>query len=286
MSGIVNTEQADHWSGKAGEVWVREQAMFDGLMAPVLDLLLDRAGLQAGDKVVDIGCGTGAGLIAEAKIVGEAGHVTGLDVSGPMLDLARQRLDAEGVANATCVLADAQVHPFGDMAADHLVSRFGVMFFDDPMAAFANMRGALKPGGRMTFVCWAGMAGNPWFRVPAEAAKSVVGAPPPQDPRAPGPMAFSEADYVRDILGQAGFDGIGLTTEEITLTPIGDLEQNATFAAREGPAGRIVKDMGGGREEYAAVAEKLRDALKEFEAPDGALRVPGRVHVVSASAGV
>lgn len=286
MSGIANTEQADHWSGKAGEVWVREQAMFDGLMAPVLDLLLDRAGLRAGDKVVDIGCGTGAGLIAEAKIVGEAGHVTGLDVSGPMLDLARQRLDAEGVANATCVLADAQVHPFGDMAADHLVSRFGVMFFADPVAAFANMRGALKPGGRMTFVCWAGMAGNPWFRVPAEAAKSVVGAPAPQDPRAPGPMAFSEADYVRNILDTAGFDGIGLTTEEITLTPIGDLEQNATFASREGPAGRIVKDMGGGREEYAAVAEKLRDALKGFEAPDGALRVPGRVHVVSASAGV
>ncbi|WP_428514608.1 class I SAM-dependent methyltransferase [Roseovarius sp.] len=285
MSGIVNTEQAEHWSGKAGEVWVREQAMFDGLMAPVLELLLDRAGLQAGDRVVDIGCGTGAGLIAEAKIVGEAGHVTGLDVSAPMLDLARQRLDAEGVANATCVLADAQVHPFGDMAADHLVSRFGVMFFADPVAAFANMRGALKPDGRMTFVCWAGMDGNPWFRVPAEAAKAVVGAPPPQDPRAPGPMAFSDADYVRGILESAGFDGIGLTTEEITLTPIGDLEQNATFASREGPAGRIVKDMGGGREEYAAVAQRLREALKEFETPDGALRIPGRVHVVSATAG-
>ncbi len=285
MSGIANTDQAEHWSGKAGEVWVREQAMFDGLMAPVLDLLLDRAGLQASDRVVDIGCGTGAGMIAAAQIVGDGGHVTGLDVSGPMLELAKERLQAAGVANATCLLADAQVHPFGDMAADHLVSRFGVMFFADPVAAFANMRGALKPGGRMTFVCWAGMDGNPWFRIPAEAAKAVVGAPPPQNPRAPGPMAFSEADYVRDILGQAGFEGIGLTTEEITLTPIGDLEQNATFASREGPAGRIVKDMGGGREGYAAVAQRLREALKAFETPDGALRIPGRVHVVSATAG-
>ncbi|MGK7651131.1 class I SAM-dependent methyltransferase [Roseovarius sp. B08] len=209
MSGIVNTEQAEHWSGKAGEVWVREQAMFDGLMAPVLDLLLDRAGLQASDRVVDIGCGTGAALIAAAQIVGEGGHVTGLDVSGPMLELARQRLGAEGVGNATCVLADAQVHPFGDMAADHVVSRFGVMFFDDPVAAFANLRTALKPDRRMTFVCWAGMEVNPWFRIPAEAAKSVVGAPPPQDARAPGPMAFSEADYVRDVLESAGFEGSG-----------------------------------------------------------------------------
>lgn len=284
MSGIVNTEQAEHWSGKAGEVWVREQAMFDGLMAPVLDLLLNRAGLQAGDRVVDIGCGTGAGLIAEAELVGEDGHVTGLDVSGPMLELAKERLSAAGVTNATFLLADAQSHEFGDMAADHLVSRFGVMFFADPVAAFANMRGALKPGGRMTFVCWAGMDGNPWFRVPAEAAKSVVGAPAPQDPRAPGPMAFSEASYVRGILDGAGFAGIGLTTEEITLTPVGDLEQNATFASREGPAGRIVKDMGGGRKEYAAVAQRLRTELKPYETPDGALRIPGRVHVVSATA--
>lgn len=285
MSGIVNTDQAEHWSGKAGEVWVREQAMFDGLMAPVLDLLLARAGLAHGDHVVDIGCGTGAGMIAEAGIVGESGHVTGLDVSMPMLELARQRLDAEGLANVTCLLADAQVHDFADMTAHHLVSRFGVMFFADPVAAFANMRTALKPGGRMTFVCWAGMAGNPWFRIPSEAAKTVVGAPPPQDPRAPGPMAFSEAGYVEGILESAGFDGIGLTTEEVILTPIGDLEQNATFASREGPAGRIVKDMGGGHAEYAAVAAKLRDALEKFETPDGALRIPGRVHVVSATAG-
>lgn len=280
---IANAEQAQHWSGASGEIWVAKQPIFDALMAPVLDLLMTHVALDRSARVVDIGCGTGASLLVAAQAVGPGGQITGLDVSQPMLDMARQRVVEAGVEHVRCILGDAQVYPFPPGEADHVLSRFGVMFFEDPVAAFANIAKALAKEGRLTFVCWAGMAANPWFRDPMEIAKSVVGAPPPSDPRAPGPMAFSETDYVVGILRRAGLGSIGIETIDLSLTPPGDLSEVVDFAASEGPAGRILREMGGTEKDVAAIKAQLNHRMAGYETPAG-LRVPALVHLVTARA--
>ncbi|MEL7258245.1 MAG: class I SAM-dependent methyltransferase, partial [Pseudomonadota bacterium] len=223
MSDIANKDQAEYWSGPSGEKWVQKQSMFDALMTPVLETLLARADVKSGQRILDVGCGTGASLLQLASVVGPSGHVTGVDVSTPMLAMARARIETAELDNVTYIEADAQVSDFGSMAVDHIVSRFGIMFFEDPYAAFANIATALAPGGKITFITWAGLPENPWFRLPIEFAKTRVGSPPPPDPRAPGPMAFSEQDYVKDILNQAGLRDVTAETVRLNLTPLGIL---------------------------------------------------------------
>ncbi len=283
MSAIANTDQAEYWSGPSGEKWVQKQEMFDALMTPVLKLLLDRVGMKSGQKVLDIGCGTGASLLQLAGVVGPSGHVTGVDVSTPMLAMARARVETAGLDNVTCIEADAQVYDFGSMAVDQIVSRFGVMFFEDPYAAFANIGKALAPGGTITFITWAGLPENPWFRLPIEFAKARVGSPPPPDPRAPGPMAFSEQDYVTDILTQAGFRNVTAETVRPNLTPLGSLSDVADFAGREGPASRIVNDMCGSDDDVLAIVSDLENAMRDFDTSDG-VRIPAKLNLFSASA--
>ncbi|WP_338549290.1 class I SAM-dependent methyltransferase [Roseovarius phycicola] len=283
MSKIANTDQAEYWSGPSGEKWVQKQDMFDALMTPVLEVLLARAGIKAGQKVLDIGCGTGASLLQLAGFVGPSGHVTGVDVSTPMLAMARARVETAELDNVTCIEADAQVYDFGSMAVDQIVSRFGVMFFEDPYAAFANIAKALAPGGKMTFITWAGLPENPWFRLPIEFAKARVGSPPPPDPRAPGPMAFSEQDYVTDILIQAGFRDVTAETVHPSLSPLGTLSDVADFAGREGPASRIVNDMGGSDDDVLAIVSDLENAMRDFDTSDG-VRVPAKLNLFSGSA--
>ena len=281
MTSIANTEQAEHWSGASGETWVAKQPLFDALMAPVLDLLMSHVALQLGARVIDIGCGTGASLLAAAHAVGPDGHVTGLDVSEPMLEHARARMTETSTTWVTCSLGDAQVHAFPPSSADHVISRFGVMFFEDPVAAFTNIATSLSDGGTLSFVCWAGLRDNPWFRDPMDAAKAIVGAPPAKDPRAPGPMAFSEPGYVNDILDAAGLQDIKIETHGLNLTPPGTLKEVVDFAASEGPAGRIVREMGGTPADVDAIKSRLTEQMAAYETPAG-LQVPARIHMVSA----
>lgn len=283
MIEIANKEQAEHWSGASGDTWVAKQPMFDALMAPVLDLLMAHAELRSGMRVIDIGCGTGASLLAAAQAVGPEGYVAGLDVSAPMLGLARERVAEAGASQIECVLGDAQVHAFATGACDHVISRFGVMFFSDPVAAFANIRSSLRPKGCLTFVCWAGLAGNPWFRDPIEVAISVVGAPPAADPRAPGPMAFSDPGYVEALLAEAGYEEIRVGTVDTNLTPTGTLSNVIEFAASEGPAARILREMGGTSDDVAEIKLRLSERMENYHSPDG-VRVPARLHLVSARA--
>lgn len=283
MTDVANVDQAAYWTDRAS-AWVRKQPLFDALLAPALDLVLARAALARGDRVLDIGCGTGASLLAAAAQVGEEGHVTGLDVSQPMLDLAHARVAEAGLGQVACRLGDAQVFEFRPGEADHVISRFGVMFFNDPIAAFANIASGLKPGGRLTFVAWGELMHNPWFRDLADAAKAVVGTPPHvPDPRAPGPMAFSDPDDIREILTGGGFEQISVETASPKLTPTGSLDDVARFAAGEGPVNRILDEMGGTEADRDAIFQRLRSVLAQY-ATGGSILVPSRLNLVSARA--
>ena len=200
-----NADQVAYWNGPAGQRWADRQAAQDVLLKPVADLVIDRAKLKPGERVIDVGCGSGATTIAFAREVAPSGHVLGVDISGPMLERARQSAPKD--LPIDFVLADATVYPFEPASFDVLASRFGVMFFADPALSFANMRKALRPSGRLAFACWREPRENPFFMAPLQAAYKHVPKLPQQGPEDPGPFAFASEARVRRILDAAGFTG-------------------------------------------------------------------------------
>lgn len=282
MTDRPNADQAEFWSGRAGNAWVARQAQFDGMMTPILDLLLDTAKPATGERVLDLGCGTGASLLRVAAAIGPQGHVTGVDISQPMLGLARHRVTEAGLDNVDILNADAQVHAL-DQGFDLALSRFGVMFFADPVAAFANIRAAMRPGGRLAFVTWAGMAANPWFKIPSEVAQAHLGPVPRPDPRAPGPMAFSESDYVLDILSRAGWGAAESRVVALDLTPPGTLADVADFMGREGPASRIVAHHEGTEADIDTIVAGIAARIHDHATAEG-VRIPARLNLFSAVA--
>ena len=170
----LHADQVEFWNGKAGGHWAEEQERIDAMLAPVLDMLIPQAKVKPGEAILDVGCGTGASSIELAKLVGPKGEVIGLDVSAPMLERARER--GKGIANLHFIHADAAMHSFTHPVADLLFSRFGVMFFGDPAAAFTNLKRALKPGARLAFACWRKIDENKWMQIPLHAAYEHVEA--------------------------------------------------------------------------------------------------------------
>ncbi len=192
-----NADQVAYWNGPAGQRWADRQAAQDVLLKPVADLVGDRAGFKPGERVIDVGCGSGATTIAFARKVAPSGHVLGVDVSGPMLERARQSAPKD--LPIDFVLADATVYPFDPASFDLLASRFGVMFFAEPALSFANMRKALRPSGRSAFACWREPRENPFFMAPLQAVYQHVPKLPQQGPDDPGPFAFASEARVRRI---------------------------------------------------------------------------------------
>ncbi len=203
-----NADQIAYWNGPAGQRWAGRQQVQDILLRPVADILIDRASPGIGERIIDVGCGSGATTIAFAQKVGPSGHVFGIDVSEPMLAQARSIAPAELLVDFA--LADATVYPFEPASTDLLASRFGVMFFADPAVAFANMRKALRPAGRLAFACWREPRANPWMMAPLQAVYKHVPKLPEQGPDEPGPFAFASQARVNRILGEVGFTGIAM----------------------------------------------------------------------------
>ena len=173
---VPNADQREQWA-REGAQWVAEADRYDTMFQPFGEAVLAAASLAPGERVADVGSGNGALTIEAARRVGPTGMALGIDISTPMLDLARRRATQAGTGNVKFVEADAQVHPFGGGSLDAILSRFGVMFFDDPQAAFANLAGALRPGGRLAFACWQDLFQNEWMLVPGAAAAQYVGLP-------------------------------------------------------------------------------------------------------------
>lgn len=278
----ANTAQAEFWASGSGYQWIVQETLMDALLSGVLTRVLHHADLQPGEHVLDIGCGTGASCLAAAILVGSAGHVTGVDIAAQLLDRAGIRAKEAGLHNTTFVLADAQTHPFAPASVDVIISRFGVMFFEDPVAAFANMAKALKPGGRLVFAAWAPAALVPWFSIPVGAVIARFGKPAPSDPNAPGPMAFQDADRVTAMMHAAGLANARCLSETVDLTPSGTLADAVAFAARVGPAARILAEFSATDADTAAIEAEVGKQLAVYDTPVG-LRMPAGINLYCAN---
>lgn len=266
MSEAANADQVAYWNAQAGETWATHQERLDRQIETLGAVAMAALAPRPGEGAIDIGCGCGQTTLALAGAVGPGGFVTGVDISRPMLAVARRR--AASAANAAFLEADAQTHPFPPGAADAIFSRFGVMFFEDPSAAFANIRAALKPGGRLGFVCWRPFPLNEWMLVPLQAALALVPAPPPPpDPFAPGPFAFADADRVRGILEGAGFSEIAIEPHDARIGG-NPLDEAVDLALRVGPLGMLLRENPDRKE---AVIAAVREALRPHEGPDGVM---------------
>ena len=228
-----------------------------------------------GLRLLDIGCGAGETSLELARAVAPGGEVLGADISGTLLAVARRR--AETVPGVSFVEADAQTHPFEPDRFDAVFSRFGVMFFADPTAAFANIATKLVDGGRLTFVCWRPLAENAWMRVPLEAALPLLPPLPPSDPLAPGPFAFANPDRVHAILSGSGWHSVNIEKYDAEIGS-GDLAATVDMTFRVGPLGMALRDN---PDRVAPVAEAVRKALAPYDGPDG-VKLPAAVWIVQA----
>ncbi len=274
----AHAQQAAYWNGPGADMWVTRQARMDAALAPVTRALLAHAAAAQGERVLDIGCGTGETVLALADAVGPGGHVTGIDISEPMLGLARTR--ATGHENITLALADAASWQ-PPQPVDLLVSRFGVMFFGDPVAAFRNLRACLAPAGRLRFACWRPAADNDWVRIPRQALAPHLPPAPPADPGLPGQFAFGDAGRVADILTQAGFTAPTFTKCDFPM-PIGrDLDDAVTRTSEFGATGRMFDEATPAAQ--AIARDVLRATLAPYATSPGPVRLPGAVWLVAAS---
>jgi SAM-dependent methyltransferase len=253
--------QKDYWNGDAGQTWVREARALDAMLEPVGVTALKAAHLHPGERVLDVGCGAGA-LSREAAALGA--DVTGVDISAPLLGAAR---DAGG--GPTYVLADAGADPLPG-PFDALISRFGVMFFSDPVAAFAHLHATMKPSGRMAVCCWRSMAENDWAREPLTAVLPHLTTPPepPADPHAPGPFALADAARTERILIQAGWTAVNLEPVDIPYRVGADAASAKDLMLKIGPLGRLLREQ---PEALPAASQALDTLIARRSGPDGVM---------------
>lgn len=254
-----NADQIAFWNGAGGEKWLRSTERLERGLGPLGRAAIDVAAPRPGEHVLDIGCGGGPTSLLLADRVGPQGAVLGVDVSQPLIDVAQQR--AAGMANLRFVVADASAHRF-EPSFDLLFSRFGVMFFADPPGAFANLRRALKPGGRMAFVCWRSFKENSWAFVPFMAA--VPHLPPMERPapNAPGPFAFADGDRLTGILKQAGFADVAIEALDRTIDTGATLDEAVIFASEVGPVSRVLGETAPPQRQTAVAA--IRETLSRL----------------------
>jgi SAM-dependent methyltransferase len=280
-----NAEQITYWNQQAGPTWVAVQSLIDQQIRPLGRRAMERAGLGAGQRVLDVGCGCGDTTLELATRVAPGGEALGVDISAPMLTRAAQQARAANVPNARFELADAQTSELPAGRFDVLFSRFGVMFFADPAVAFTNLRQALRAGGQLAFVCWQSMMENPWMAVPMMAALQHLPPPPMPAPGAPGPFAFADPDRVRDILTNAGFADVALEPVRMALSVGGgnDLDTTVDFILRMGPTARALREADD-PELQPLVAASVREALAPYQTADAGVMMDSASWIVTARA--
>jgi SAM-dependent methyltransferase len=275
----ANEAMRHYWNNVAGPRWVAGQGFRERRNEESLALLLACLRLTGGESVLEVGCGTGAVTLPLAQAVGEQGRVVGVDIAAPMLDVARQRVTDGGLRNVTLLLGDAQVMPLERSAFDVVTSRMGVMFFADPVAAFRNMASALKPGGRLVFACWAPLEENRHWLISYDIALHHLGGPASEVVE-PGPLAFGDPDYVRRILGEAGFAEIAIERVHPTIIG-GTAEEEARQALMMGPTARLIEAKRPSDTTRQMIADEIAAAFAA-EASTGPIRLAATIFLVTA----
>jgi SAM-dependent methyltransferase len=277
---MPNVEQMDYWNGAGGEHWVAEQVRYDEINAEFGARVAAVLAPQPGDRVLDVGCGNGALGLAIAPLVAPVGVVLGLDISGPMIEAAAQRAHAARLSNAIFEHADAQTYRLEGAAFDAVVSRFGVMFFDDPDAAFANLGRSLRRGGRTVFTCWQDVLANEWLMVPAGAALAHVPMPDLGEAGEPGPFSLAEPDRVRSILTGAGFADVQVEDLRCPMRMGSTVNDTVSFMQSTEMAAALMADAS---DELAAAAwAAVREALAPYAGPAGVV-LQGAAWLVTAT---
>lgn len=276
----VNREQMTYWNEQAGPRWVRWQQQLDAQINHLGLVAMQRAEVKPGEHVLDVGCGCGQTSLQLAERVGPHGSVVGIDISRPMLARARERHRELQVDNLLFLHADAQTYAFERGRFDLVFSRFGVMFFEDPPAAFRNLRTALRADGRLCFLCWQALEKNDWARIPLLAATRYV-QPPPSAPDAPGPFAFADPERVRRILTAGGFQDIRCESYDTSVSLGGatNVDEAVAFALEIGPVAMLLREASA--QTRVQVAEAIRAALIPY-ASDGQVSLGGATWIVQA----
>jgi SAM-dependent methyltransferase len=263
---IVNVEQAEAWDGPDGEFWAQHQARFDTTISPHHAQLMATAAIAPGERVLDIGCGNGLTSRDAARAAGEQGEVLGVDLSGPMLARAAQLAKDEGLGNVRFEQGDAQVYPFPQDAFDAVMSRFGVMFFADPVAAFTNIASAVRPGGRLVMAVWGPVPENEWITALLDAITldRVLPSPPPG---APGPFSLADQHRTRGVLTEAGFTDIAFDRSEHSAHFGSDAEDAFGFVSQLNVLVSLMEDLD--EPAKAQALENLRATAAAHETPGG-----------------
>ena len=264
MTETANADQHAAWNGDSGRRWVADADRRDRVLAPIADALLDGADLRPGDRVLDVGCGCGATSLAGARAVGPSGDVLGIDLSAPMLEVARARADDQGATNVSFVLGDAQTHALPPATFAVAISRFGTMFFADPGAAFANLAPSLQPGGRLCIATWQSLDANDWLAIPGTVLLQYGSLP-----ETTGPGMFSQSDpwVITTTLSAAGFTAVEVTPIAVVLNLGADPAEATGYLADTG-IGRAVLDTVPEPDRPVAL-DAVRTALAEHQTPRG-----------------
>ena len=278
----ANSGQREFWNSSFGEKWITFEDDLETLHAPMTEPLLARAAIGPGMRVLDVGCGSGSVVRRAAELAGTGGEVTGVDISEVLLSTARATAGEEGKARVAYVLADAQTHAFAPASFDRFISRMGVMFFADPVAALTNLLRAARPGASLTAVVWRRGEVNPWFGIPTEIAIRHLG-PIEVDPNAPGPLAFANADRTLALLATAGWEEASADPLSILLETRGTAAEAAASVGSLGPAARIMAAKGATAAQTAAIVADIATGFSQFETFHG-LRVPVTMTLLSAKA--
>ncbi len=270
-----NVEQSEFWERRAPD-WIAGTSYTDIVTGVFGVAAMDRLGLAPGHRVVDVGCGTGATTVELARRAAPGGEVVGVDISPTLVTASQATAAAAGLVNVSFRVADAQVDSLGDGDVDAVYSRFGVMFFADPVAAFTNIRRSLRPDGVLAFACWQPVAANEWMSVPGRAAMSVTGTPPPMPaPGAPGPLSLADAEYLVSVLTRAGFQNVDVASRvQPLLFPASQLDLLASSSQQVGTVREILKTADA--QTAGRIEAAIRDAL--------AARVEGDFVTLSAAA--
>lgn len=267
QSAQDNSEQIAYWDGEAGQGWAERNAQMEQTLGPIGEAAIEAAGVKKGEAILDVGCGCADTSITLLAKTGPQGRVLGVDISSPMLEVAEQKkqgLDSSLQPAISFQQADASSHIFDAGSFDLMFSRFGVMFFADPAAAFANIRRALKARGRLAFICWAPVAENDWVTVPMGAALQHLPKPEPLPPNAPGPFGLADREFLERTLSEAGYADINISPFKPTMR-FGhgmDRERAADFFIDAGPVSRLLRDAPPELVEPARTA--IREALMPF----------------------